>query len=130
MTDGIVEGGMKWGRERSALLSLPLRGQVWTMIKTELQWQPSGNTPSTYTRQGHSAPIHTYTHMCILYTRTHTHTNAHTPSQWRACCCGKRNKTRYAVEARGSLGMNNEYNHISLHVAALAQPKTQARPVL
>lgn len=27
----------------SGMLPLPLRGQVWTTIKTEFHWQPSGN---------------------------------------------------------------------------------------
>ena len=103
------------------MLSLPLRGQVWTTIKTEFHWQPSGKQPSHRPRgTGHlqastgvCAHMRPHTQMHVV-THTHAHTHTHThhsivtsmlpvPVGW-----GETNKLRSGaaveLEARGTLG--------------------------
>lgn len=103
------------GREGSGMLSLPLRRQVWTTIKTEFRWQPSGNSPHI-TRKGQDICKHRHvrphTQMQVV---THTHS-----SIFMSMLLGrKKNKLRsdavVEFQARGMLEMNYEYNNISLH---------------
>lgn len=64
------------GRERSGMLSLPLRGQVWTTIKTEFHLQPSGNSLHI-THKGQDICYHPQ--LCAhVRTDTHTHVFPHT----------------------------------------------------
>lgn len=117
----IAEGDIKW--KRSGMLSLRLRGQVWTTIKTEFHWQPSGNNPHI-SRKGRDickhphpcAHMRPHTHMHVV---THTHTYTNTRQHLHDAEVKQTNKlcsdSAVQLKARGMLEINYEYNIISLH---------------
>lgn len=119
------------------MLSLPLRGQVWTTIKTEFRWQPSGNSPQ-HRPQG-TGHLQESTAVCThedTHTQMHAYTRVHRTSLW-ACCWGETNKLHgdgaVEFEARGMLEMNYEYNNISLHFrSSCSSPasKTDTTPAI
>ncbi|CAJ1065216.1 Hypothetical predicted protein, partial [Xyrichtys novacula] len=72
----------KWECERSGMLSLPRRGQVWTTIKTEFHWQPSGSSPHI-TREGRDICKHPHKRPYVQ-----THTCTYTQQYLYECAAG------------------------------------------
>lgn len=103
-------------RERSGMLSLPLRGQVWTTIKTEFHWQPSGNSPQHHPQgTGH---LQASTAVCAHKdTHSDARLHAHTTHLYERAAGMKQTNCMVMVQLslRPEGYLNYEYNNISLH---------------
>lgn len=125
------------GRKRWGMLSKPLRGQVWTTIKTEFHWQPSGNN-SHITRKGRDICGHPQpcAHM-KPHTQIFTYTHAQTQQHLYEHAAGVK-QTNYAVMLQLNWRLEGHLKWIMntiifpsiLDLPVQLLPQTQTQPLL